>query len=237
MAGAARSPRLEAGRSGAAAPQLPPLEFDGSKLKVVDNRGKQLNRYGILIVAAFGVIAVLAVGLVLRGSLREGVVVAGTASPRDVAAAVLPNGRSFVALGDWGRDGAYGQRETGEAMASWAAALDAATGVTAHVLNAGDSFYDYGVTGADDPLWQSSFASVYDQPALLARNWYAVLGNHDTRGAIVYNWKGERGADRWRYPSRYYSVTWPLAGNGTGDGGSIDANAAGASGGCVSVGE
>ena len=121
------------------------------------------------------------------------------------AAAALPataracaSGHSFVAIGDWGKNGAARQREVAEAMAMTAGAAD-----SRFVLSVGDNFYPAGVASAQDPQWRASFEEVYHQPALQTP-WYVALGNHDHRGdhaaQIAYSGRSHR----WRMPARYY---------------------------------
>merc|ERR1719181_1504761 len=46
------------------------------------------------------------------------------------------------------------------------------------VVNVGDSFYPNGLSGKDDPQWQSKWRNVYSQK-LRDVPWYSVYGNHD----------------------------------------------------------
>lgn len=108
--------------------------------------------------------------------------------------------QTFVALGDWGRNGSRRQYEVGQAMAGAAGRME-----SQFVLSMGDNFYPAGVSSVDDPKWRSSFERVYAQPALQVP-WYVALGNHDYRGdpraQIAYTAR----SDRWRMPSAYYAV-------------------------------
>ena len=65
-------------------------------------------------------------------------------------------------------------------MAKQFAATAASTNAR-FVVNTGDNFYYYGVTGVDDPQWDTDFESVYDQASLTGVKWYGVLGNHARR--------------------------------------------------------
>lgn len=121
------------------------------------------------------------------------------------AAAALPEaakaegpGHSFVAIGDWGRDGGDRQPDVAAAMAAAAAAVD-----SRFVVSVGDNFYPAGVASADDPQWRTSFEDVYHQPALQTP-WYVALGNHDHRGEPDAQVAYARRSKRWRMPSRHY---------------------------------
>lgn len=86
----------------------------------------------------------------------------------------------FLVLGDWGTGG-QGQKDVAEAMARHAHAqarqIDREAAIDFVVLT-GDNFYEHGVQGVDDPLWQERFETMYD-PIRLPMPFIAVLGNHD----------------------------------------------------------
>lgn len=112
---------------------------------------------------------------------------------------------AFLAMGDWGRDGAFNQREVAQAMGVAGAELN-----SAFVLALGDNFYEDGVQTVDDAQWRTSFEDIYTAPSLQTP-WYVALGNHDYHGRpeaeIAYTAKSHR----WRMPARYYvqSLTAP----------------------------
>lgn len=124
----------------------------------------------------------------------------------------------FIAVGDTGK-GNQGQR-------------DVARAIDAHckrfgcdfVLLLGDNIYEAGVSGVDDPLFQSRFEEPY---ADLSMPFYAVLGNHDygTNGAGFDLWRGEyqvrytARSKKWRMPAEYYHFELPV--------GPVSANARG----------
>jgi tartrate-resistant acid phosphatase type 5 len=58
----------------------------------------------------------------------------------------------FMAIGDWGRNGRWQQREVARQMGRSAAAIG-----SRFVISVGDNFYEDGVTSIADPQWQSSF--------------------------------------------------------------------------------
>jgi len=106
---------------------------------------------------------------------------------------------SFLAVGDWGRDGAFHQAEVAARMGETAKALDAA-----FVISVGDNFYEDGVTSIDDPKWKTSFEDIYTAPALQVP-WYVALGNHDYHGNTQAQLDYAKASKRWRMSSRWYS--------------------------------
>ena len=63
-----------------------------------------------------------------------------SAAPKAVPETSVPEILSFVAVGDWGRDGTPEQRRVAGALATWASAHAAR-----FVISTGDNFYNYGV--------------------------------------------------------------------------------------------
>lgn len=116
---------------------------------------------------------------------------------------------TFLALGDWGRNGHFYQRDVAKWLDIASYQLDAE-----FIATTGDNFYDNGVASVDDPYWDSSFESVYYQPYLFI-DWHPVLGNHDYRG----NWQAQidysQKSRRWQMPALYYSKTLTLEGGAT----------------------
>ena len=114
----------------------------------------------------------------------------------------------FVAFGDAGT-GSARQAALGRAMARVCAdrGCDLA-------LELGDNFYPNGVSGADDPQFQTAFEKPYE---LFNVPVYAVLGNHDNStdgGAGNNNARGDLQlkyqSRKWRMPARYYAFGAPL---------------------------
>jgi tartrate-resistant acid phosphatase type 5 len=120
---------------------------------------------------------------------------------------------SFLAFGDWGT-GSRLQREVAKAMA----AKHAADPVVA-ALTVGDNFYGRGVSGTDDPQWDSKFERMYPRDELDVP-FYATLGNHDygkdPDAEVAYT--GTRLADgsttRWHMPGRYWTHAFRSPGGG-----------------------
>ena len=106
---------------------------------------------------------------------------------------------SFLALGDWGREGAHHQRDVAIQMAATARELEAR-----FVVSVGDNFYQDGVTSVEDPAWRRSFEEIYDAPSLQVP-WHVALGNHDYRGNVQAQLDYSARSRRWRLPARWYS--------------------------------
>ncbi len=111
---------------------------------------------------------------------------------------------NFFVIGDWGRQGDYGQQETADSMAKQA--LDSHP---EFIISTGDNFYEYGVSSILDPLWRLSYEEVYHHESLQIP-WYPVLGNHDyglnPDAQIEYSEVSER----WSMPAKYYTQEWIL---------------------------
>lgn len=110
-------------------------------------------------------------------------------------------GHSFVAIGDWGQDGAMRQRQVADAMAAAAGAAD-----SRFVLSVGDNFYPAGVSSVTDPQWRTSYEDIYHHPELQTP-WYVALGNHDYRGDPAAQVAYGRHSPRWRMPASHYVAT------------------------------
>ena len=78
----------------------------------------------------------------------------------------------FLIVGDWGEDGAEGQKAVAREMAKVAAKNN-----IGFIISMGDHFNHDKVFSVDDPLWQTNFEQVYSAPSLQVP-WYAILGNH-----------------------------------------------------------
>lgn len=110
----------------------------------------------------------------------------------------------FMALGDWGRNGEYLQREVGQQMGKWASEHR-----TNFVISVGDNFYPRGVISELDPLWHFSFENVYTAHDLQC-DWYSILGNHDYMSDPDAQIRYSKISRRWKMPARYYSKELPL---------------------------
>lgn len=111
-------------------------------------------------------------------------------------------GLSFMVVGDWGREGAHGQKMVAKGMTKVARKL----GVR-FVVSSGDNFYDAGVEKVDDRQWKASFENVYSDSSLRDIAWWSTLGNHDHLGSIGAQVKYSGHSRRWTMPSPYYAFT------------------------------
>ncbi|MEO8334438.1 MAG: tartrate-resistant acid phosphatase type 5 family protein [bacterium] len=133
------------------------------------------------------------------------------AQTRDTMAVVVParGALTFLAFGDWGRNGESPQREVAVQLGETARAFDAK-----FFLVLGDNFYPNGVQSVNDPQWRTSLENVYTAYPL-GVDWYVALGNHDYHGNPQAEVDYSKVSRRWRMPSRYYSITKTVAPNVT----------------------
>ena len=134
-----------------------------------------------------------------RRSVLQGLAATAATLPFAAEAAALPF--AFLAIGDWGRDGASHQRDVAAQMGRQAHAAG-----SKFVVSVGDNFYPTGVRSATDTQWLSSFEHVYTDAALQTP-WYALLGNHDYKGVPQAQLDYAKTAKRWRMPARYYTTS------------------------------
>lgn len=85
---------------------------------------------------------------------------------------------NFLVVGDWGRRGFFNQSQVAFQMGRIGEKLD-----IEFVISTGDNFYDDGLQGAGDALFEASFTNIYTAKSL-QKKWYSVLGNHDYRGNV-----------------------------------------------------
>lgn len=114
---------------------------------------------------------------------------------------------SFLVVGDWGRDGAFGQQETADAMAK--VIHDKYVDPTL-VISTGDNFYEHGVQTAKDDQWRTSFEDVYHHEELTRLPWYISVGNHDHYGNALAQVEYAKTSKRWMLPATYYSFVRSL---------------------------
>ncbi|MBL7855096.1 MAG: metallophosphoesterase [Cyclobacteriaceae bacterium] len=105
----------------------------------------------------------------------------------------------FYVVGDWGRDGQFGQWELAQTMNALAREEP-----PDFILSAGDNFYEDGVDGVADPQWNTSFEAIYNGPFLQVP-WYVALGNHDYAGSVQAQLDYHNVNPRWNMPARYYT--------------------------------
>lgn len=104
----------------------------------------------------------------------------------------------FYTLGDWGRNGHYGQKELAIMMDKAGHVIE-----PEFILSTGDNFYPNGVASTADPYWKSSYEDIYSGASLFCP-WYVVLGNHDYRGSYQAEIDYTNVSQRWNMPSQYY---------------------------------
>ena len=124
----------------------------------------------------------------------------------DIPGIIIPkDALHFFVIGDWGRNGEYGQKEIAKVMADAAEQVE-----PKFIISTGDNFYPSGVRSVMDPHWKASFEDIYPQHSLQG-DWYIVLGNHDYEGnpdaQIIYSTISRR----WNMPARYYSKTFGIS--------------------------
>jgi len=114
---------------------------------------------------------------------------------------------NFIAMGDWGRNGADHQRTVAQQMDKTASAVK-----TQFVISTGDNFYPSGVISPQDPLFKYSFEDIYSGFSL-QWDWYVVLGNHDYKSNPQAQVEYSKISRRWKMPSRYYARKFPINGD------------------------
>lgn len=112
----------------------------------------------------------------------------------------------FIAVGDWGRNGADHQLQVAKQMGKWAAENQ-----NDFIISTGDNFYPSGVVSEHDPLWHYSYENIYTDFAL-QWDWYPILGNHDYKSDPDAQVRYTAISRRWKMPARYYSKTFKLKG-------------------------
>jgi hypothetical protein len=114
---------------------------------------------------------------------------------------------NFIAMGDWGRNGADHQKQVAEQMGKTAFEIK-----SQFTIATGDNFYPSGVISELDPLFKYSFEDIYTAFSL-QWDWYPVLGNHDYKSnpdaEVAYN----KISRRWKMPARYYSKKFFINGD------------------------
>jgi acid phosphatase len=108
---------------------------------------------------------------------------------------------TFLAVGDWGRDGQFHQADVAARMGETASLIK-----SRFTISVGDNFYEDGVRSVDDPIWKTSFEDVYTAPSLQTP-WWVALGNHDYHGDTQAQLDYAKASHRWRLPARWYSFT------------------------------
>lgn len=88
---------------------------------------------------------------------------------------------TFLAVGDWGRQGEFNQTQVADLMDTVSAQ------VKPHfIVSTGDNFYPSGLNSSHDPSFKRSFTDVYSGAHLQHVPWHVVLGNHDYNEDLTY---------------------------------------------------
>lgn len=116
---------------------------------------------------------------------------------------------NFIAMGDFGRNGEYSQKEVANQMGKTAKEF----GANFFVIT-GDNFYPSGVASTQDYSWTASFEQIYTAHSL-QNDWYVVLGNHDYKGNVQAEIDYSKISRRWHMPARYYSKKISIDGDTT----------------------
>ncbi|WP_412468495.1 purple acid phosphatase family protein [Pedobacter sp. KLB.chiD] len=117
------------------------------------------------------------------------------------------NALNFIAMGDWGRNGADHQKQVAKQMGITAAEVKAN-----FIISTGDNFYPSGVISAQDPSFKYSFEDIYTDFSL-QWDWYPVLGNHDYKSNPDAQVDYSKISRRWKMPARYYTRKFPINGD------------------------
>ncbi len=113
----------------------------------------------------------------------------------------------FIAMGDWGRNGADHQKQVAAQMGKTATDTKAQ-----FVIATGDNFYPSGVISDQDPLFKYSFEDIYTAFSL-QWDWYPVLGNHDYKSNPDAQVAYSKISRRWKMPARYYAKKFAINGD------------------------
>jgi len=107
----------------------------------------------------------------------------------------------FIVIGDWGDYGKKRQRQVADQLNEFASSnhID-------FIVSTGDNFYDKGVQSNIDPLWQTSYESVYNLQHIKDLDWYIVLGNHDYQGNYQAQIKYGDTNSQWNLPETFHSL-------------------------------
>lgn len=118
-----------------------------------------------------------------------------------------PAALNFIAMGDWGRNGADHQKQVAKQMGITATEVKAQ-----FIISTGDNFYPSGVVSAQDPSFKYSFEDIYTDFSL-QWDWYVVLGNHDYKSNPDAQVAYSKISRRWKMPARYYAKKFPINGD------------------------
>ena len=121
--------------------------------------------------------------------------------------AKTPGSLNFIAMGDWGRNGADHQKQVAQQMG-----LTATASKAQFIISTGDNFYPSGVISPQDPLFKYSFEDIYTDFSL-QWDWYVILGNHDYKSNPDAQVAYSKISRRWKMPARYFAKKFPINGD------------------------
>ena len=149
--------------------------------------------------------------VILRVSVCGQVLVTDSASQSYRGNLLIKNpfALNFIAMGDWGRNGADHQKQVAAQMGKTATEVRAQ-----FIIATGDNFYPSGVISEYDPLFKYSFEDIYTDFSL-QWDWYLVLGNHDYKSNPDAQVAYSKISRRWQMPARYYSKKFSINGDTT----------------------
>lgn len=137
--------------------------------------------------------------LLMCNTFAQVLIKPGTPAFADTLAINKDKGINFIAMGDWGRNGADHQKQVAEQMGKTATQIKAQ-----FIVSTGDNFYPSGVISEHDPLFKYSFEDIYTAFPL-QWDWYVVLGNHDYKSNPDAQVAYTKISRRWKMPARYFS--------------------------------
>lgn len=143
----------------------------------------------------------LIIPFVISGSLYAQILTKST-TENTTATKVLtkdPGAMNFIAMGDWGRNGADHQKQVAMQMGVTAKDVKAQ-----FMISTGDNFYPSGVISAQDPSFKYSYEDIYTDFSL-QWDWYLVLGNHDYKSNPDAQVEYSKISRRWKMPARYFA--------------------------------
>jgi acid phosphatase len=82
-------------------------------------------------------------------------------------------------------------------------------------MTVGDNFYPDGVTGTEDPIWDTHFETMYQGPFWENMVFQGILGNHDYHGNPDAQVEYSEVSSRWEMPARYYAFERQIPGGGS----------------------
>lgn len=149
-----------------------------------------------------------------NNSTNDGQVIDPPGADASTDAPTGPQAVRFVVMGD------VGEGNQSQYMVSTAIEQKCAADGCDFVVLLGDNIYDSGVSGVDDPQWQTKFEDPY---ANLDLPFFVVLGNHDYGGTLFGADTGGMGnewekgpyevmysdvSDKWNMSDTHYTFTW-----------------------------